>query len=436
MANPAPSSTSLGLGYLWPVDDVELGQVRERLEVFAGQVFASLPRRDQQDKGATYLRGLLLDGARKSMQPMAARLGVDHQGLQQFVTSSTWDVAPVRAALAARAVDVVGPDAWVVDDTGFPKDGTASPGVARQYSGTLGKVGNCQIAVSVHAATDAASAPLDWRLFLPARWDPAHAEDEEAGDLVRDRRARASIPDEVAHRPKWQLALDMIDELATWGQRPPALCADAGYGNNGDFRHGLATRGLSYIVQVEDDLTAFALDAAPVAKAYPGVGPYPKPRYRTAPIPLHEHIATAVRQGSAQVVDLSWRRGSRGTMTGTFVAIRVRPAGRSRTHRLNPDGTLEPAWLLAQWPDGAPEPVQYWLSNLGEDTPIAELVRLGKIRWRIEHDYRELKQALGLDHFEGRTFAGWHRHVTPVSAAHLFATTLRTDADPKAPGAA
>ncbi len=381
-----------------------------------------------------YLRGLLLDGARKSMQPMAARLGVDHQGLQQFVSSSTWDVALVRARLAARAVDVVGPDAWVVDDTGFPKDGTASPGVARQYSGTLGKVGNCQIAVSVHAATDTASAPLDWRLFLPTRWDPAHAEDQDAADLVRARRARAGIPEQVGHRPKWQLALDMIDELAAWGQRPPVLCADAGYGNNGDFRHGLATRGLSYIVQVEDDLTAFPLDAIPQVKAYPGVGPYPKPRYRTTPLPLHEHVRAAVAAGHASAVPVSWRKGSRGALSSTFLALRVRPAGRSRTHRLNPDGTLDAAWLLVDWPTGEPAPVKYWLSNLGEDTPIAELVRLGKIRWRIEHDYRELKQALGLDHFEGRTFAGWHRHVTLVSAAHLFATTLR--ADPKAPGAA
>ena len=416
------------------MDQGELRAVRERLEGFAGEVFAPLARRDQREKGATYLRGLLLDGRRKSMQPMAQRLGVDHQGLQQFVSSSTWQVEPVRARLAAKAVDVVDPDAWVIDDTGFPKDGTASPGVARQYSGTLGKVGNCQIAVSVHAATDAASAPLDWRLFLPARWDPTPAEregDEDAAAAVRARRARTGIPEEVGHRPKWQLALDMIDELADWGQRPPVVCADAGYGNNGDFRHGLHMKGLSYIVQVEDDLTAYPVDAVPQVKAYPGVGPYPKPRYRTAPVPLHEHIATA---GRDRAVPVSWREGSRGSMSSTFVAIRVRPAGRKHTHRLSPDGTLDAAWLLAQWPEDADGPVKYWLSNLGEDVPIGELVRLGKIRWRIEHDYRELKEALGLDHFEGRTWEGWHRHVTLVTAAHLFATTLR--ADPKAQGAA
>src|SRR3954452_5723285 len=151
----------------------ELAAVRWRLEEFAAEMFAPLARRDQRDKGATYLRGLLLDGRRKSMQPMAERLGVDQQGVQQFVSSSTWAVEPVRERLARRAVEVIAPAAWVVDDTGFPKDGTASPGVARQYSGTLGKVGNCQIGVSISAVTDTASCPLDWRLFVPERWGDA-----------------------------------------------------------------------------------------------------------------------------------------------------------------------------------------------------------------------------------------------------------------------
>ena len=416
------------------MDAGELQAVRERLEGFAREVFEPLARRDQREKGATYLRGLLLDGARKSMQPMAARLGVDHQGLQQFVSSSTWQVEPVRARLATKAVQIVGPDAWVVDDTGFPKDGSASPGVARQYSGTLGKVGSCQIAVSVHAATDIASAPLDWRLFVPTRWDPAHADDGQGADLVRARRARAGIPDQVGHRPKWQLALDMIDELGEWGQRPPVVCADAGYGNNAGFRHGLATRGIFYIVQVEDDLGAFPVDAVPEHQPYSGRGPRGQARYRAAQHSLREHLRAAVADGSARRQPVSWRQGSRAAMSSTFVAMRVRPAGRKHTHRLAADGSLPTAWLLAEWPAGAEEPVQYWLSNLGEDTPIGELVRLGKIRWRIEHDYRELKTALGLDHFEGRTFIGWHRHVTLVSAAHVFATTLR--ADPKALGAA
>src|SRR3954451_3433174 len=203
----------------------ELAAVRGRLEEFAAEMFAPLARRDQRDKGVTYVRGLLLDGRRKSMQPMAERLGVDQQGLQQFVSSAAWAGAPVCERLARRAVEGIAPDAWVVDDTGFPKDGTASPGVARQYSGTLGKVGNCQIEVSVAAVTDAASCPLNWRLFVPERWDDAEATTPEAAAeppprgaaaAIRARRTRAGIPDDARHREKWRLALDILDELAGW----------------------------------------------------------------------------------------------------------------------------------------------------------------------------------------------------------------------------
>src|SRR3712207_2082757 len=229
-------------------------------------MFAPLARSDQRGRGQTYLRGLLTDGRRKSMQPMAERLGVDHQGLQQFVSSSTWAVGPVRERLARRAIEVIGPDAWVVDDTGFPKDGTASPGVARQYSGTLGKVANCQIGVSVDAVTDVASCPLNWRLFVPERWDEALAAAPEAAAALQDRRTRAGMPDSVRHREKWRLALDMLDELAGWGLTPPLVVADAGYGDNADFRDGLTARGRAWVVQVNNNLTAHPADAVPEVK--------------------------------------------------------------------------------------------------------------------------------------------------------------------------
>jgi len=404
--------------------------VRGRLEAFAAEMFAPLARVDQRAKGVTYLRGLLLDGRRKSMQPMGQRLGVDYQGLQQFVTSSTWDVVAVRERLARRAVAVIGPDAWVIDDTGFPKDGPASPGVARQYSGTLGKVGNCQIGVTVHAVTDAASCPLDWRLFLPERWDDsaaAVAADSEQAAAVRARRSRAGIPDDQRHRPKWQLVLDMLDELAGWGLTPPPLAGDAGYGNNADFRAALTDRGLTYVVQVENDLSAHAGDAVPELIPYSGRGPRPQPRYRTTPTSLKNHALAA---GQSAVQEITWRQGSRAPLTSSFLVLRVRPAGRRATKRLVVDGSLPAVWLLAEWPPGAAEPTDYWLSTLPETIALVDLVRLAKIRWRIEHDYRELKTGLGLDHFEGRTFTGWHRHVTLVSAAQLFVTLLR--ADPKA----
>jgi SRSO17 transposase len=408
----------------------ELAAVRGRLEEFAAEVFAPLARVDQRGKGVMYLRGLLLDGRRKSMQPMAERLGVDHQGLQQFVSSSTWPVAEVRRRLARRAVEVIGPDAWVVDDTGFPKFGTASPGVARQYSGTLGKVANCQIGVSVHAVTDAASCPLNWRLFLPAGWDDAEAADEQAAAAIRVRRARAGIPEAVRHRPKWRLALDMLAELADWGLVPPVVVADAGYGTNAEFRAGIAALGSCSVVQVEGDLTAHPAEATAELTPYSGRGPHPKPRYRTKPVGLREHALAAGRDAT---VALTWRDGSRGRLTSRFLAIRVRPAGRRPTGRLATDGSLPAAWLLAEWTPEVNEPTDYWLSDLPETTPLPELVRLAKIRWRIEHDYRELKTGLGLDHFEGRTFAGWHRHVTLVGAAQLFITLLRTSPKAAAP---
>src|SRR5256885_6802649 len=191
----------------------EMDQVRPRLVAFAAEMLGGLARSDQRAKGELYLRGLMLDGKRKSMQPMADRLGVDHQQLQQVVTSSTWGHVEVRRRMARWADQFIGPEAYVIDDTGFPKDGSDSPGVARVYSGTLGKVGNCQVGVSVHAVTDWASAAIDWRLFLPESWDDTMADDAEVAEEIRRRRARCRIPDDARHREKWRLALDMLDEM-------------------------------------------------------------------------------------------------------------------------------------------------------------------------------------------------------------------------------
>ncbi|MER7848693.1 IS701 family transposase [Kitasatospora sp. NPDC096077] len=407
----------------------ELAVSRDELEAFAAEIFAPLRRSDQQDKGLSYLRGLLLDGRRKSMQPMAERLGIDHQRLQQFISASTWSLDEVRARIACRAVEVLAPKAWVVDDTGFPKDGTASPGVARQYSGTLGKVGNCQVGVSVHAVTDQASCPLDWRLFLPAAWDADHATDPAAAARTGRRRAHCRIPAGEGHRPKWRLAVEMLDELATRQLTPPVVVADAGYGDNAHFRTALDERGLRWIVQVKGLATAHPLDAVPHRPPYGGLGPRPKPRYRTRPLPLAEHVRAA---GHPAARTVTWRQGPRDRLTSEFVALRVRLAGRRPP--LEEDGTLPVCWLLAQWPSRAAEPSHYWVSNLPADTPVEDLVRLAKIRWRIEHDYRELKTVLGLDHFEGRSWTGWHRHVTLVTAAHLFVTLTRSR--PKVPARA
>ncbi|WP_316691153.1 transposase, partial [Pseudonocardia sp. H11422] len=225
---------------------------------------------DQRAKGELYLRGLLLDGKRKSMQPMAACLGVDHQQLQQFVTSSTWDHLEVRKRLARWADGFIEPEAYVIDDSGFPKDGADSPGVARMYSGTLGKVGNCQIGVSVHAVTDWASAAIDWQLFLPESWDettPQMRADPAAVAEITRRRARCRIPDDVRHREKWRLGLDMLDRIlgaeagGGWGLPARTVVADSGYGDATEFRLGLTERGLPYVVAVKPTTSAYPVDA-------------------------------------------------------------------------------------------------------------------------------------------------------------------------------
>jgi SRSO17 transposase len=243
------------------VDAASLVRAGEQLESFVDEVFSSLMRKDRRATAGLYVRGLMLDGRRKSMQPMAQRLRVNHQRLQQFVTSSPWDVEPVRKTLSRKACTLIEPDAWVIDDTGLVKDGDASVCVARQYSGTLGKVGNCQVAVSVHAACDAASAPLDWRLYVPERWDQRCVCDLDEVAAVALRRQRCAIPDTEQHRPRWQMALEMIDELIEWGRTPPVVVADAGYGDTTAFRQGLTDRGIGYVVAVKSATSAHPGDS-------------------------------------------------------------------------------------------------------------------------------------------------------------------------------
>jgi SRSO17 transposase len=410
-----------------------VGQLRGQLLEFTQDVFGSLTRAGWRERGECYLRGLMLDGKRKSIQPMAARLGVHEQALNHFVTDSPWDPVPVRRRLAQRMDAAIDPLAWVLDDTGYLKYGDASVCVARQYTGTAGKVTNCQIGVSVHLASDAASCPVNWRLFVPERWDPGSP---KARADVAACRARAGIPDQVRHREKWRLGLDMIDEVIGWGLVPPLLVADSGYGENGQFRQGLEDRDIRYVVQVACTTTAYPADAVPTAPAYTGRGPRPVPAYREA-APTVKDLALAAGQSTTRTV--AWRQGSKRRggkpqpMRSHMLFLRVRPAAPAhrRAHR---GRELPLRWLIVEWPPSAPEPIKYWISDLPATTSRATLVRLAKLRWRIEHDYRELKDGLGLDHYEGRTWTGWHHHVTLVSAAHAFCTLQRLD--PKAPAPA
>jgi SRSO17 transposase len=365
----------------------------------------------------------MLDGRRKSVQPMAERLPDGNmQALQQFVNQSPWDPLPVRRRIAERLFEAIRPEVWVIDDVSFPKCGTASAGVARQYCGALGKRANCQVAVSVHAATDSASCPLEWELFLPEEW----AADDR-------RRQRAGIPDEVGYVSKPRLALGLLDRLAGQGFEVPVLVADAGYGRSVSFRLALEERGWSYVMAVDPKEVARPAAAEPYRPAYGGLGPPTLPRYREPA----QALTTFITADTA-FEEVVWRQGSKGLMTSRFAVVQVRPSGKeacrtAQDHaggRNRWDGVLPLRTLLVEQPEDVGEPTGYWMTDLPATTPIADLVRWAKMRWRIEHDYRELKHGLGLDHFEGRTWRCWHHHVTLVTAAQAFLTLRRLD--PKA----
>jgi SRSO17 transposase len=387
----------------------DLEAQRAALIEFAAEMYRPLARCDQRAKGEQYVRGLLLEGRRKSIQPMAARLpDGDEEGLQNFVTDSPWDDVPVRRRLARRMTAEIEPEGWIVDDTGLPKDGRFSPGVAHQYCGALGKTANCQVLVLVNAASDRASCPLQWRLFVPESWD----QDQE-------RRRRARIPEELRHVAKWQLAEEIIDELLEWGLARRVVQADGGYGDITAFRTGLEERELEYVVQVKGVTSAQPADATPITPTYQGMGRPPVPRYPEKASSLKKLVLAAGRE---QVRTVGWREGDRGPLASQFIALRVRPANDAQRDQ---DGVLPERWLLAEWPEEKDEPVKYWLANLPPETPIVTLVRLAKLRWRVESDYRELKQCLGLDHYEGRTYCGLHHHLTCVTVAHAFLTCCR-----------
>jgi SRSO17 transposase len=237
-------------------------------------------------------------------------------------------------------------------------------------------VANCQVGVSVHAVTDQASCPLDWRLFLPEEWD---------ADLQR--RRKAHVPADQRHRPKWQLALELLDELVAWGLAPPVVLADAAYGEVGEFRLGLEQRGLVYVVQVPGTLSAYPEDVVPELAAYAGRGRRPVPRYRQHRSSLRRLALAASAQAATTV---TWREGADGEqLASRFAALRVRPAG-VKLRRATHGGQLAVRWLVAEWPAGEPEPVKYWLANLPETTPLEQLVGLAKLRWRVEMVFSQL----------------------------------------------
>ncbi len=383
----------------------DLEACADRLEEFLSKLLRGVGRSERRHHGALYVQGLLLDGERKSIEPLAQRLpGGNVQALQQFVGQSPWAWEPVRRLLAQQMEEELVPaTGWIVDDTGFPKQGQGSVGVARQYSGTLGKVGNCQVAVAVHLATEEESMPLDWALYLPQAW----IED-------RERCRKAGVPENTPFRTKGELALELIDRLLGWGLRRQPILADAGYGNNSEFRQGLANRQLHYVVGVESSTAVWDRPTLRVQpRRRPGRGRPRRPYYRSQPQALSD-LATTLPRDRWRTV--TWRQGTRGPQGSRFAACRVQPAHGHVQDR--PE--LQAVWLLMEWPAEAEAPTKYWFSNLPEGVSLRRLVQLAKLRWRVEQNYQQLKEELGLDHFEGRGWQGWQHHVTLVCLAYAF----------------
>jgi SRSO17 transposase len=389
-------------------------RVRERLEAFAAEVLAEAMNRPVQVvNGGLYLRGLIEQGARKSLEPLCARLGddADYQSLQQFLADSPWDPAAVVHAVARRVAPEIDVEAWVLDDTGFPKDGKRSPGVKRQYSGTLGKVGNCQIGVSVHAVGARGTVPLGWALYLPEEW---------CGDP--ERRARAKIPGEIEFKTKPELGVELIERAAGWEIAAAPVLGDSAYGDNTELRGRLHRAGREYVLSVSAQTAVFAPETAFAVPER--AGERGRPRSRPRPDRRPESIGALIARLSPEhFTTVSFRDGPDGEpMTSRFCFVRVRAA-----HDWQKPAPFPPReeWLICEWPEGRDGPTDYWLSNLPADTPPERLARLARLRWKIELDYKQLKGELGLDHYEGRSWLGWHHHTALVTAAHGFLTLER-----------
>ena len=384
----------------------EIERCRKRLEQFLGDLLEPLGRRERRQWSSVYVRGLLLDGERKSIEPMAARLPEGNvQALQQLIGQSPWPWAPVWERLARRMAAELAPDpVWVIDDTGFPKQGRHSVGVERQYSGTLGKTGNCQVAVSLHQVGPEEGTILGWRLYLPESW---------AQDAVR--RAQAGIPESVVFRTKGQLALDLIDEAQAWGLPDRIVLADAGYGDVTEFRKGLEERRLPYVVGVPSPLGVWTKPPRLHQLKARGRGRPPSAYHYGDQRPLSVRAVAEKARGWKQV---RWREGTKGWLEARFDACRVQPS-----HGFNEgQPPHKEVWLLVEWPRTEKEPTKYFLCDLPAHYTLRRLVRIAKSRWQIEQDDRQLKEELGLDHYEGRSWTGWHHHVTLVMLAHAFLT--------------
>src|SRR5882724_2612265 len=373
-----------------------------------------------------YCTGLMMPCARKSVEPMAAvtapaRTAAQHQSLLHFVGQASWSDEKVLAKVCEMVLPAMERhgtiEAWIIDDTGFPKKGKHSVGVARQYCGQLGKQDNCQAAVSLSIANRAASLPVRYRLYLPQEW---------AADAARRRKAR--VPEEIVFQTKPEIALDQLRWACKAGLPRGVVLLDAGYGNNTELRTQIGALGLSYAAGILSSTSLWPPDTQPLPpKRRPDRGrPPTRPRRSAKHKPVSaKELAFALPRRAWRTI--GWREGSHERLTSRFARVRVRAA-----HRNQPRGE---EWLLIEWPEGETEPTKYWLSTLPEDIIFERLVDLAKLRWRIERDYQELKQELGLGHFEGRGWPGFHHHATLCIAAYGFLISETETIPPSAPRA-
>lgn len=392
----------------------------DAFETYIAELATALGHVDREVPFRGYTTGLLLPLERKSVEPMAARIeparvGAAHQSLHHFVAKAAWSDAALLAAVRGSVLPAIvghGPiEAWIVDDTGMPKKGRHSVGVARQYCGQLGKQENCQVAVSLSVANAAASLPVAWRLYLPREW----AEDIE-------RRTKAGVPAELAFQTKPTMALEQIEAALAAGIPRGVVLADAGYGADMKFQARLAEVGLQFIVGVQPRAKIWINGRQPLPpKAWSGQtlarrGRPPSNLRRDVDHQPIEAKTWAMQLSPEAWQDIIWREGTKGELVSRFTHARIRPAHRDYW-RNEPWPELT---VLAEWPDGEAEPTKIWFANIHADTSLEHLVHLAKLRWRIERDYLELKQELGLSHYEGRGWRGFHHHASLCIAAYGY----------------
>jgi len=387
-------------------------KLEERFEQYWEVIAAALSHADRKLPSQWYLKGLLLPGGRKSVEPMAARVQPQnvrsaHQSMHHLVAEADWSDPALLAVVATQVLPALRKKSttchWIVDDTGFAKKGEHSVGVGRQYCGRLGKTDNCQVAVNLSIANEHGSLPLAHRLYLPKEWAEYSA-----------RRQKAGVPAEIEFRTKTAIALEQIDQALAAGIPMGIVLADAAYGTETHWRDQLCERGLLYMVGVRDNTTVWWADHQP-APMPPARSKRGRPRRRTvrddahAPISVHEVARSLPAQKFRRV---TWREGAAAPLSSRFAAVRVRAAHRAKLH--------DEQWLLIEWPQAQAEPRHYWFSTLSASTPIKTLVATAQGRWRIERDYQELKSELGLHHYEGRNWRGFHHHASLCIAAYGF----------------